>query len=295
MADLKVFSAGVAMRIARASVERFEQAHPELDVEFSGGGSVAGVNRLLGGEDIDVLILADQTAIDEQLMPDYADGYFVWGGNEMCVTGKGIDSDNWIEKLLDPEATFRHTNPYDDPSGYRAVMAMKLADKVQEGLSDKLLNHPKYKGLDRDQYKRPPFGGPGGPGGKGPGGPPPGGPGGPKGPGGPGRGPGRPPMKDGEYMFIYLSGPSSSGADYAKLPPEMSQGDPAYEDLYNSVTFEVDGGKVVKGTTILHAIMIAKNTAHREAAEEFVRSFLENDFTAMGFTPVQKAVGDWNL
>lgn len=295
MADLKIFSAGVAMRLAKQAVEAFEAEHPDLEVEFSGGGSVAGVNRLLGGEDLDVLILADQTAIDEQLMPDYADGYFVWGGNEMCITGKGIDSDNWKEVLLDPASEVKHTNPYDDPSGYRAVMAMKLADKVQEGLSEKLLNHPNYKGLDRDQYKRPPMGGPK-PGG--PGGPPPSGPGG-KGPGGPPGGPGKragfPPMKDGEYMMIYLSGPASSGADYAKLPPEMSQGDPAYEDLYNSVTFEVDGGKVVKGTTVLHAIMIAKNTAHREAAEAFVKEFLKTDFTALGFTPVQKAVGDWNL
>lgn len=283
MADLKVFSAGVAMRPAKQAVEAFEAANPGLAVEFSGGGSVAGVNRLLGGEDLDVLILADQTAIDEQLMPEYAEGYFIWGGNEMCITGKGINSDNWIEKLLDPEAEVKHTNPYDDPSGYRAVMAMMLADKVQEGLSDKLLHHPKYKGLDREQYKRNPFAPPKG---KGPGGPP---------PGGPKRKPGLPPLKDGEYRFIYLSGPSTSGVDYAKLPPEMSQGDPAYEDLYNSVTFTVDGGKVVKGTTILHAIMISKKTAHREAAEAFVKQFLETDFAALGFTPVQKAVGDWNL
>lgn len=289
MADLKIFSAGVAMRPAKKAVEAFEAANPGLEVEFSGGGSVAGVNRLLGGEDLDVLILADQTAIDEQLMPEYADGYYVWGGNEMCITGNGINSDNWIEKLLDPEAEVKHTNPYDDPSGYRAVMAMMLADNVQEGLSDKLLHHPNYKGLDREQYKRPPFGGPKGPGGKGPGGPPPGG------PGGPGRRPGPPPLKDGEYRFIYLSGPSTAGADYAKLPPEMSQGDPAYEDLYNSVTFTVDGGKVVKGTTILHAIMINKKTAHPEGANAFVKQFLETDFVALGFTPVQKAVGDWNL
>ena len=106
MADLKVFSAGVAMRLAKQAVEAFEAEHPELDVEFSGGGSVAGVNRLLGGEDLDVLILADQTAIDEQLMPDFADGYFVWGGNEMCITGKGINSDNWKEVLLDPASRF---------------------------------------------------------------------------------------------------------------------------------------------------------------------------------------------
>ena len=138
MADLKVFSAGVAMRLAKQAVEAFEAEHPELDVEFSGGGSVAGVNRLLGGEDLDVLILADQTAIDEQLMPDFADGYFVWGGNEMCITGKGINSDNWKEVLLDPASEVKHTNPYDDPSGYRAVMAMMLADHVEEGLSDEV-------------------------------------------------------------------------------------------------------------------------------------------------------------
>lgn len=288
MADLKVFSAGVAMRLAKQAVEAFEAEHPELDVEFSGGGSVAGVNRLLGGEDLDVLILADQTAIDEQLMPDFADGYFVWGGNEMCITGKGINSDNWKEVLLDPASEVKHTNPYDDPSGYRAVMAMMLADHVEEGLSEKLLHHPKYKGLDREQYKRNPFGPPpGGPGGKGPGRP--------GGRGGPGRRPGLPPLKDGEYRFTYLSGPSSNGAEYAKLPPEMSQGDPAYEDLYNSVTFTVDGGKVVKGTTVLHAIMIAKHTAHREAAEAFVKEFLKTDFVAKGFTPVQKAVGNWTL
>lgn len=278
MADLKVFSAGVAMRLAKQAVEAFEAEHPELEVEFSGGGSVAGVNRLLGGEDLDVLILADQTAIDEQLMPDFADGYFVWGGNEMCLTGKGIDSENWKEVLLDPDSEIKHTNPYDDPSGYRAVMAMMLADNVEEGLSDKLLHHPKYKGLDREQYKRNLFAPPKG-----------------KGPGGPGRKPGLPPLKGGEYRFTYLSGPASGGADYAKLPPEMNQGDPAFEDLYNSVTFTVDGGKVVKGTTVLHAVMIAKNTAHREAAEAFVKEFLKTDFVAKGFTPVQRAVGDWNL
>lgn len=276
MADLKVFSAGVAMRIARKAVEAFQEANPELEVEFSGGGSVAGVNRLLDGEDLDVLILADQTAIDEQLMPDYADGYFIWGGNEMCIVGRGIDRENWVEKLLSPEAEYKHTNPYDDPSGYRAVMAMKLADKVEPGLSEKLLSHPNYKGLERDQYKHNPFAEK--PGEK-----------------GSGKHTGFPPLKDGEYRFSYLSGAAASGANYVKLPPEMSQGDPAFEELYNSVTFEVDGGKVVKCTTICHAIMIAKNTEHPEAAEAFVKEFLSNDFTALGFTPVQKAVGNWSL
>lgn len=33
----------------------------------------------------------------------------------------------------------------------------------------------------------------------------------------------------------------------------------------------------------------------RKAVEAFVQEFLSNDITALGFTPVQKAVGNWSL
>ena len=42
MADLKIFSAGVAMRIAKKAVEAFQAEYPDLEVEFSGGGSLRG-------------------------------------------------------------------------------------------------------------------------------------------------------------------------------------------------------------------------------------------------------------
>jgi hypothetical protein len=131
MGNLKVFSAGVAARFARQAAERYQAEYGGAEVELEFGGSTAGVKKLIAGEKYDVMILADSSNIDELLMPEYADGYFIWGGNEMVLAGNDITSGNWKEKLLSPESVITHHDPYGDPSGYRAVMAMQLADRVE--------------------------------------------------------------------------------------------------------------------------------------------------------------------
>lgn len=259
MNTLKIFSAGVAMRLSRETIDRFKELHPSIEIEFEAGGSTAGVNNLLGGKHYDVMILADSGNIDEMLMPDLARGYRVWGGNRMVVSGTDITQDNWKDKLLDPNSAIKHVNPYNDPGGYRAVMAMKLADRYEEGLSEKLFANPGYKGLEREQYKD--FKKPG-------------------------------PLNDGEYRISYASIPVGLGMPYAELPEVMNLGNPEYESLYNSVSFEVDGGKTVYGNTIMHAILIPENCENRELAEAFVDMFLDHDFTQYGFTDVKKIVGE---
>ncbi|MBO4915191.1 MAG: substrate-binding domain-containing protein [Oscillospiraceae bacterium] len=261
MDNLRVFSAGVAGKLAKMTASRFEAAHPGVSCEVIVGGSTDGVRRLIAGESFDVMILADSSNIEQMMMPEYTDGYFIWGGNEMVVMGEGITSENWKEKLLSPSAKLRHTDPYGDPSGYRAVMAMKLADRVEPGLSDKLLNHPNYNGLDREQYNgfRPPACG------------------------------------EGEYCMIYRSGAAASGKSFASLPPEMNLGDPAFEDVYNTVDFAVSENETVRGTTILHAITIPKAAKNSEGAVSFSELFLANRFPMLGFTPVHKSVGKWDI
>lgn len=262
MQPIKVFSAGVAGKLARQAAARFEEEH-KAACELVTGGSVEGVNRLLGGERFDVMILADHSNVEQLMMPVYAGGYFVWAGNQMVVMGKDITSENWQKKLLSPDARIRHMNPFDDPAGYRAVMAMKLADRVEPGLSARLLNHPNYRGLDREQYAKT----------------------------------GKPSLElaEGEYFICYRSMPVSMGAPFAQLPPEMNLGDPACEEIYRTASFQVDGGETVYGTTILHAIVIPKNAENKEGAEAFACTFLTNRFMAHGFTPVQKKVGTWDL
>ena len=262
MKKIKVFSAGVAGKLAKTTATRFEVEHKGVTCELEMGGSTAGVNKLLGGEKYDVMILADSSNIDQMLMPEYADGYFVWGGNEMVVIGEGITSDNWKETLLNPEAQIKHMSPFNDPGGYRAVMAMQLADHVEPGLSKKLLEHPKYKGCDRNEYQ----------------------------------GPRKPPVDEpGVYRIGYKSMAVSNGKNFASLPQVMSLGNPSYENLYQTASFDVDGGETVHGTTILHAVMIPKNAENPEGGAEFVRLFLANHFIHSGFTPVQKKVGIWNI
>lgn len=261
MENIRVFSAGVAGKIAKMTASRYEAAHPGSKCEIVVGGSTDGVRRVIAGENFDVMILADSSNIDQMMMPEYTDGYFVWGGNEMVVMGEGITSENWKEKLLSPTAKLRHTDPYGDPSGYRAVMAMKLADRIEPGLTEKLLKHPNYDGLDRDQYKgfRPPVCG------------------------------------EGEYFMVYRSGAVASGNQFAELPPEMNLGDPAYEGIYNTVDFAVSDSETVRGTVILHAITIPRSAKNREGAVSFTELFLANRFPMLGFTPAHKSVGKWDI
>ena len=281
MAELKVFCAGVAGRLARKAADAFAAVHPDVQVDLQIGGSTAGVNRLLAGEAFDVLILADNSDIDNRLMPEHADGYFIWGGNAMTVIGCDITPENWKERLSDPSSVITHRNPYDDPGGYRAVMALMLADRVESGLTKRIMDNLGYVGLDRAQYVRPPR------------------------PAGASAGErpkfkGPEPPKPGRYDISYRSMPVGLGFPYVDLPAVMNLGDPAYEEAYRSVSFMVDSAagecsEEVRGTTIYHAVCIPKNAPHAEEARAFVAEFLKTDFVARGFTPVQRAVGNWPL
>jgi len=259
--DVKVFSAGVAGKIAKNTAEQLKQQGITCEVVV--GGSVEGIQRLKGGENFDVMILADNTGIEKQLMPEYTEGYYIWGGNAMVIMGQGITDENWKEKVLAEDARIVHSNPYNDPSGYRAVMAMMLADQVEPGLSDKLLHHPNYHGLEKEQYidgyKLPEI------------------------------------PQEGTYRITYRSVALSVNAEYAELPISMNQGDSEYDDVYSSVSFETEDGETVLGNMILHGILVTKNTKNRDGAESFIKTFLARRFMGHGFSPVQGRIGKWEI
>ena len=265
---LRVFCAGVAKGPVDRVLEQVKPGFADTEIEVVLGGSVAGVNRLIAGERFDVMVLADTLPIEQMLMPEYVDGYYVWGGNSMVVMGNGITADNWAERLCDPASIITHRNPYDDPAGYRAVMAIRLADGVEPGLAGRILANPGYRGLDRAQYEgaKPPafmFG--------------------------------DHKMEDGCYDILYKTAPVAWGMDYAELPGQMNLGDPAFEKVYRSVSFTVDGGEEIFGSTILHAVCIPKACGNLSAAEAFVRAFLRLSFSEFGFTKVSYPVGEWNI
>ncbi len=251
---LNVLTAGVAMRMVNDTATRWNELHPELPAVVTPGGTVDLIRDCLAGVPCDLLISADAAIIGSMLMPQHVDGYRVWAGNKMVVAGEGINSENWQERLLAPDATFKHMSPYGDPGGYRAVMAMLLADAHEPGLSDKLMNHPGHYGMERNPG---PFG----------------------------------VMQQTQYDFTYRSAAIGAGRNFAELPAVMDLSDPALAEQYAKVSFAVDEANTVTATPIEHALTIPKATPHKEAAREFARLFLAIDKEAAGFLPRQGVVG----
>lgn len=251
---LNIFNAGVAMGIVRETIGKWNNLYPEKHAEMQAGGSVYGIKQLLAGEPFDLLILADDTII-KSLMADQTNGYIVFAGNKMvvCATeGKEINNDNWQEKLLEPKATFKHMNPYIDPNGYRAVMAMMLADHHEPGLTEKLLYHPGHIGMNPNISPKD--------------------------------------LPAADYMFSYYSGAKNSNAVFAELPEVMDLSNDALADIYATAEFQVDEQNTVNGAPISHALTIPKTSPNASEACRFVDMFLENDFAAYNFIPKRKTV-----
>lgn len=219
------------------------------------GGSVDLIRDCIAGEACDLLISADDAIIRSMMLPQHADGYRIWAGNKMVVAGEDITAENWEEKLLAEDATFRHGDPYGDPGGYRAVMAMLLADAHKPGLSKRLMDHPGHIGMDRA----------------------------------PGPLRNRQPAR---YEFMYRSSAKTSGRNFAELPAVMDLSDPALAGEYARVSFAVDDTNTVTATPIAHALTIPKTALHKEAGREFAVMFLAIDKEAEGFLPRDGIVGE---
>ncbi len=254
---LQVFTAGVTMGVAKKAVQRWNLDHPERQAELVPGHSVDLLRRILAGERCDVLISADDAIIGSMLMPAHAKGYRIFAGNRMVVAGAGINSDNWIEKLTDPGATFIHNDPHGDPGGYRAVMAMLLADRVQPGLTQKLMDHPGHLGMEKAPEGQKPWERP-----------------------------------EADYTFTYGSGAASRGMDYAVLPSVMDLSDDSLAEEYAKVSFAVDENNTVAGTPIAHALTIPTTAVYPEEAKAFCRLFLKTDFSEANFIEKSGIVGE---
>jgi ABC-type molybdate transport system substrate-binding protein len=251
---LNIFCAGVSLKLVKEAAKKWDALHPELPSVVTPGGSVDLIRDCISGEPCDFLISADDTIIRTMMMPKYADGYRIWAGNKMVLVGNDITNENWEEKLLAPDATFKHHNPYGDPGGYRAVMAMLLADTYKTGLTQRLMNHPGHIGMEK-------FVGP------------------------------LSNQKEAKYEFTYYSFAKSSGANFSELPAVIDLSDPALAGTYAKVSFAVDNENTVTATPIAHALTIPKTSAHKEAAKEFAKMFLAIDKEAAGFLPFEKVEG----
>ena len=148
---LTIYHAGsLAVPFSELETE-FEKNHPAVDVLRESGGSAKIINKAITREQAgesppDIIASADYTLIPNRLYePGYANWNIIFARNKMalCYRDGAPFADEiasgaraWYEVLRNEDVTWGHSNPDDDPCGYRTPMVVQLAQKYYHDEAD---------------------------------------------------------------------------------------------------------------------------------------------------------------
>jgi len=297
---LKVFHAG-SLTVPFEEIERlFEARHPEVDVQRESMGSVKAVRQITEiGKRVDVIAVADYSLIPSLMYPKYADWYVKFATNELVLAYNPTESryadeiniNNWYDILRRDGVTFGFSNPNLDPCGYRALMAIQLAElyyndsaifddlilantaitvgeeengtytiKVPEDLApntEKVTVRAKSVELIA--------------------------------------------LVEGgglDYAFEYKSVAVQHNLSFVSLPDEVDLGSVDYAPLYRRVRVMRADGRVCVGKPITYGVTVPKNSPNPKLGLEFVKFIIGEGMSvleACGQLPIQPPVGSGNL
>ena len=161
---LTIYYAGsLAVPFSELKAE-FEASHPNVEVLCESGGSAAMINKAItvaeaGETPPDIIASADYELIPDRLYEDgYADWYIAFARNEMvlCYRDGAPGSDEilnssrtWYDVLRNDPVSYGHSNPDDDPCGYRTLLVVQLAQRYyyDEAAEVRLTPDPNADGL----------------------------------------------------------------------------------------------------------------------------------------------------
>jgi len=298
---LKIFHAG-SLSVPMEELEnKFEELHPNVDIQREPAGSASCVRKITElGKEADILASADYNLIPSMMMPDFADWYVAFAKNQIVIAytddsrySDEIDQDNWYEILRRPDVVYGFSNPNDDPCGYRSQMVTQLAelhyndDMIYDDLMEAntaiastlengtyLIKMPESEAIEPNTKKimlrsmetelSSAL-----------------------------------EMGEIDYFYIYRSVAVQHGFKFLELPPQIDLSSIEYADTYKTVKLEMANGKVVSGSPIVYGITIPKNAPQPELAEQFVEFLLGEEgqdvFSECGQPPIVPAeVSDIN-
>lgn len=265
--ELTIFHAGSLSMPMKAAVDSFTRIHSGVTFKLESAGSVECARKITElGKQCDILASADYKVIDKLLIPQFASWNIPFAGNEMAIVyhdqsryANEITKDNWFDVLAKDDVAYGRSDPNADPCGYRTVMTLKLAEKLY--LNAKLAKTILTKDL---KYMRP---------------------------------------KEVDllallesntidYIFLYKSVAIQHDLKYLTLPQEINLSNISMEDLYKTVSVEVQGKTpdsfiTMKGEPMVYGLTIPKNAPNPKLALEFVKYFLD----ANGGQSVMKRMG----
>lgn len=293
---LKIYHAGSLSMPMEELEQKFEELHPDVDVQREPAGSVASVKKITElGKRVDILASADYNLIPSMMMPEFADWYVAFARNQIVIAytddskySSEINQDNWYEILRRPDVTFGISNPNDDPCGYRSQMVTQLAENyyADASIHDDLMaantgitvlsengtssiKVPLSEEIDPNTEKimlrsmetelSSAL-----------------------------------EMGEIDYFYIYRSVAVQHGFRFVELPPQIDLSSIEYADQYNKVNIELANGIVIEGKPIVYGITIPKNAQQSDLAVEFVELLLSEEgqsiFLDNGQPPIVPAV-----
>ena len=264
-----VFHAGsLAVPFEKIS-KSFEKEHPRYVVVRQASGSRMAARKIADLHlPCDVMASADYSVINNLLINTHnAKFNALFATNSMAIvfTKKSkyadiINENNWPLVLLRKEVVVGHSNPNDDPCGYRAMLVAKLSERYYHvnGFFKKLFGYPGYYKPGMEKKAKVIV---------------------------------RPKetdllallqMHDIDYIFLYKSVAIQHHLRYISLPPQVSLGNKRYSKLYKTVSFKVTGktpGTFItkKGAPMVYGITIPQNSdcpINKKGAKLFVKFVL---------------------
>ena len=142
---LKVMFAGSLIVPFAALEEAYEAAHPDVDVQMEGHGSIQVIRHVTEiGDLVDVAVTADAALIPLLMYAvevpetgepfaswyiEFATGHLTLGYRGSSAYAGEIDAGNWYEVVGRPGVTLGLADPRLDAAGYRALMVLALAQE----------------------------------------------------------------------------------------------------------------------------------------------------------------------
>lgn len=255
--EIIIFHAGSLSVPFKQLANEYEKLNPGAKILMEPAGSLVCARKITElKKPCDIIASADYFVIDKLIVPGYASWSIRFATNEIVIAfqekskySSEIDSSNWMNILLRDDVTYARSDPDSDPCGYRSVLAFKLAEKYYgiQGLETKLTSKNKDfirpKEVDLVALVE---------------------------------------ANAVDYMFQYKSVAIQHGLNFIELPDYINLGNPARNNIYQSVSLDVTGNTpgskmTVTGDYINYSLSVLKGSVNKEIAVDFVSFLLSRE------------------